>query len=67
MPIGSDNAKLWKTFKNKVVQFPEILFIVSAGNDGRDIDKKPIVKFYIDNKLLSIILFMSTIDLGLGS
>jgi len=42
MPLGSDNQNEWAHFSTAAEQHPEILFIVSAGNNGRDIDIQPV-------------------------
>ena len=38
MPLGSNDYKSWSTFDKAARAHPEILFVVSAGNNGRDID-----------------------------
>lgn len=42
MPLGSNREIDWRVFALAAEQHPEILFIVSAGNDGRDIDEEPV-------------------------
>jgi len=42
MPLGSNNWDDWIAFSSAVEKHPEILFIVSAGNNGRDIDLNPV-------------------------
>lgn len=42
MPLGSNKAELWADFEIAAQSHPEILFIASAGNNGRDIDKMPV-------------------------
>ena len=42
MPLGSRNPDDWISFAEAMRAHPEILAIVSAGNDGKDIDKLPI-------------------------
>ncbi|MGI9408650.1 MAG: S8 family serine peptidase [Hyphomicrobiaceae bacterium] len=39
MPLGSRKAGDWETFEKAANAHPGLLFIVSAGNDGRNIDK----------------------------
>lgn len=39
MPLGSRKAGDWETFEKAANAHPDLLLIVSAGNDGRDIDK----------------------------
>ncbi|MBO6894936.1 MAG: S8 family serine peptidase [Roseibium sp.] len=41
MPLGSRNAADWAAFV-KVLEHHDILAIVSAGNDGHDIDRTPV-------------------------
>jgi len=42
MPMGSRRPEDWIAFADAAVAHPEVLFIVSAGNDGRDIDAAPL-------------------------
>lgn len=42
MPLGSNNQRDWLAFSEAVEAHPELLFIVSAGNNGRDIDTNPV-------------------------
>ncbi len=42
MPLGSRNPDDWVTFAEAMRRHPEVLAIVSAGNDGEDIDKAPL-------------------------
>lgn len=42
MPLGGYKEADWKAFSQAAVARPEILFILSAGNDGRDIDAEPV-------------------------
>jgi subtilisin family serine protease len=42
MPLGSRDPGDWAAFAEAAQAHPEILFVVSAGNDGRDIDVEPV-------------------------
>lgn len=42
MPLGGYRKKDWLAFQRAAKAHPEILFVVSAGNDGRDIDANPV-------------------------
>jgi hypothetical protein len=42
MPMGSNQARDWSGFAAAARAHPEILFVVSAGNNGRDIDDRPL-------------------------
>ncbi len=42
MPLGSNRAQDWKVFEQAARDHPQMLFIVSAGNNGRDIDQNPV-------------------------
>jgi hypothetical protein len=42
LSLGSNKADDWKTFAQVAKEYPEILFVVSAGNNGRDIDARPV-------------------------
>jgi hypothetical protein len=40
--MGSNQRNEWQAYEQAVRRHPEMLFIVSAGNDGRDIDRQPV-------------------------
>jgi subtilisin family serine protease len=40
--LGSDHRAEWEGFADGLARHPEMLAIVSAGNDGRDLDKAPV-------------------------
>jgi len=42
MPLGSKDKNQWQRFRQSAEDHPEILFIVSSGNNGVDIDQHPI-------------------------
>ena len=42
MPLGGNLREEWVAFEAAAVAHPEILFIASAGNNGRDIDRLPV-------------------------
>jgi len=42
IPLGSRRSADWTTFADAMRAHPEILAIVSAGNDGKNIDQHPI-------------------------
>lgn len=42
MPMGSNRRADWSAFAEAAAVQPEILFVVSAGNNGRDIDEAPV-------------------------
>ena len=42
MSLGGIKPELWQPFAAAAQRHPELLFIVSAGNDGRDIDADPV-------------------------
>ena len=42
MPLGSRNADDWASFIQAAAAHPQMLFIISAGNNGVNIDKSPI-------------------------
>ena len=42
LPMGSRHPDDWTNFEAAAQAHPEMLFIVSAGNDGRDIDAQPV-------------------------
>ncbi len=54
MPLGSNTYKDWVSFEHAAIQHPDILFVVSAGNNGRDIDRQAVypAAMDIDNMLV---------------
>ncbi|MFQ6023101.1 MAG: S8 family serine peptidase [Acidiferrobacterales bacterium] len=42
LSLGSNRLQEWQTFGEAAKQHPQMLFIVSAGNNGRDIDAHPV-------------------------
>ena len=54
MPLGSNRQEDWGAFERAARAHPHILFIVSAGNDGRDIDERPVypASIGLDNVLV---------------
>jgi len=62
MPLGSDRADLWTAFEAAVRVHPDMLFIVSAGNDGRDIDVDPVYPAALD--VPNMIVVTSADDFG---
>ncbi len=54
MSLGGYNREQWQNFASAAHRHDDILFIISAGNDGRNIDEKPIypASFTHDNFLV---------------
>ena len=48
MPLGSNRPEDWGSFESVARDHPQMLFIVSAGNDGRDIDERPVYPAALD-------------------
>jgi subtilisin family serine protease len=42
LAMGSNRKEHWDGFVAGVLAHPDILFVVSAGNDGRDLDRRPV-------------------------
>lgn len=42
MPLGGYRAGDWEPFRRAAAAHPELLFVLSAGNDGRNVDERPI-------------------------
>jgi hypothetical protein len=42
LAMGSNVRAEWQAYEQAVRRHPEMLFIASAGNDGRDIDREPV-------------------------
>ena len=62
MSLGGYRIGDWQHFREAAAAHPEILFVVSAGNDGRDIDKMPIYPPGFD--LGNMIVVTSSDDFG---
>jgi hypothetical protein len=48
MPLGSNRVEDWGSFARAAKAHPRMLFIVSAGNNGRDIDSDPVFPASLD-------------------
>ena len=48
MPLGSNRVEDWNSFARAAREHPQMLFIVSAGNNGRDIDIEPVFPAALD-------------------
>ncbi len=48
MPLGSNRVEDWTSFARAAREHPQMLFIVSAGNNGRDIDILPVFPAALD-------------------
>lgn len=48
LAMGSNERAQWDAYAQAVRRHPEMLFIVSAGNDGRDIDREPVYPAGLD-------------------
>lgn len=48
MSLGSDDREEWQSFAAAAARHPEMLFVVSAGNDGRDLDREPVYPAALD-------------------
>ena len=42
LPLGGNRREEWTAFEAAAREHPSILFVASAGNDGRDIDERPV-------------------------
>jgi Subtilase family len=48
MALGSNHREDWQAFAEAAAAHPEMLFVVSAGNDGRNIDERPVYPAALD-------------------
>jgi hypothetical protein len=62
IPLGSNQSAEWQTFAQAAIAHPEILFIASAGNNGRNIDHQPVYPAVLD--LQNLITVTSADDYG---
>lgn len=63
LSLGGREASEWRSFEDAARRHPEMLFIASAGNDGRDIDDEQV--FPAALKLNNLITVSSASDNGL--
>jgi len=59
--LGSNRKQEWSAFENAAAAHPHMLFVVSAGNNGRDIDSQPVYPASLD---LENMLVVSSADPG---
>lgn len=62
MALGGYRERDWEPFRRAAAAHPEILFVLSAGNDGRDIDEEPVYPAAFD--LANAIVVASSDDFG---
>jgi len=68
LSMGSDNILDWVCFKEALEKHKDILIIVSAGNNGFNIDKKPIYPASLDlDNIITVTSSDQTGRLGRGS
>jgi len=48
LPLGSNKPDQWQDFAKAAAQHPDLLFIASAGNNGRNIDNQPVYPAALD-------------------
>lgn len=48
MPLGSNRPQDWQAFADAAREQPQMLFIASAGNQGRNIDREPVYPAALD-------------------
>ena len=63
MSLGSNRPEEWQAFEEAASAHPEMLFVVSAGNNGRDIDSQPVYPAALD---LANMLVVSSADASGG-
>jgi len=54
LPLGGNKKEQWESFSEAAEQYPDMLFIASAGNNGRNIDQQPVypAALSLDNLLV---------------
>ncbi|MCH7936092.1 MAG: S8 family serine peptidase [Proteobacteria bacterium] len=62
MAMGSNKRSDWRTLAEAARARPHMLFVISAGNDGRDIDKDPVYPAALD--LDNFLVVTSADDFG---
>ncbi len=48
LSLGGNRAEEWQPFRKAAAAHPEMLFVISAGNNGRDIDSQPVYPASMD-------------------
>lgn len=62
LPLGGNRREQWTAFEQAASAHPHILFIASAGNNGRDIDQQPV--FPASLPLANMLVVTSADDFG---
>lgn len=62
MSMGSSDPADWQCFEAAAARNPQMLFVISAGNDGRDIDRRPVYPAALT--LQNILVVTSSDDFG---
>ena len=62
LPLGGGKRAPWEAFERAARAHPDILFVASAGNDGRDIDVAPVWPAALD--LDNLVVVTSADDFG---
>lgn len=55
LPLGGNKEDQWQAFAKAAAQHPDILFIASAGNNGRNIDQQPVYPAALDLQNLLVV------------
>ncbi len=55
MPLGGYREADWRAFATALAAHPELLVVVSAGNNGRDIDAEPVFPASFDTENLLVV------------
>ena len=62
LSMGSDDRSDWQCFERAAKLYPQMLFVVSAGNNGRDLDLMPVYPAALD--LANMVVVTSSDDFG---
>jgi subtilisin family serine protease len=57
MSLGSEDREFWEPFREAVRRHPEVVFVVAAGNDGRNLDDSGVDSFpteFREKNLISV-------------
>lgn len=62
LPLGGGQRDAWEVFEQAAADYPDILFVASAGNNARNIDQQPVYPASL--KMHNLVVVTSVDDFG---